>query len=66
MAAVFVLPFSPMSCPWCARGDPVGFTVRPPTDLYVLSASVMDFLVPNRLHTGAARKFRLDRQPDRR
>ncbi len=26
------------------------FMVRPPADLYILSASVMDFLVPNRLH----------------
>jgi hypothetical protein len=27
------------------------FMVRPSADLYILSASVMDFLVPNRLHT---------------
>jgi hypothetical protein len=27
------------------------FMVRPATDLYILSASVMDFLIPNRLHT---------------
>lgn len=27
------------------------FMVRPPADLYILSASVMDFLIPNRLHT---------------
>jgi hypothetical protein len=27
------------------------FMVRPPADLYILSASVMDFFVPNRLHT---------------
>lgn len=27
------------------------FMVRPVADLYILSASVMDFLVPNRLHT---------------
>ncbi len=27
------------------------FMVRPATDLYILSASVMDFLVPNRLHS---------------
>jgi hypothetical protein len=27
------------------------FMVRPAADLYILSASVMDFLVPNRLHT---------------
>lgn len=27
------------------------FMVRPSTDLYILSASVMDFLIPNRLHT---------------
>ncbi len=27
------------------------FMVRPPADLYILSASLMDFLVPNRLHT---------------
>jgi hypothetical protein len=27
------------------------FMVRPSADLYILSASVMDFLIPNRLHT---------------
>ena len=27
------------------------FMVRPQSDLYILSASLMDFLVPNRLHT---------------
>ena len=38
------------SYPWCARSIAYSFMVRPQSDLYILSASVMDFLVPNRLH----------------
>ncbi|MEZ4612243.1 MAG: hypothetical protein R2838_18685 [Caldilineaceae bacterium] len=49
--AVFVLLLSPMLVPMVREATRFSFMVRPPTDLYVLSASVMDFLVPNRLHT---------------
>ena len=54
------------SCPWCVEALRFRFMVRPSADLYILSASVMDFLVPNRLHTlFRPGELHLDRQPDR-
>ena len=49
--ALFVVLLSPMLLPMVREATRFSFMVRPPTDLYVLSAGVMDFLVPNRLHT---------------
>lgn len=50
-AALFVVVLSPWLLPMIQEARQFRFMVRPPADLYILSASVMDFLVPNRLHT---------------
>jgi hypothetical protein len=50
-AVVFVLLMSFWLVPMVQEVRQFRFMVRPPVDLYILSASVMDFLVPNRLHT---------------
>jgi hypothetical protein len=50
-AAVFVLLLSFWLLPMMQEARQFQFMVRPPADLYILSASVMDFFVPNRLHT---------------
>lgn len=50
-AAVFLVLLSFWLVPMVQEARQFRFMVRPPADLYILSASVMDFLVPNRLHT---------------
>ena len=50
-AAVFVALLSFWLVPMVQEASQFRFMVRPPADLYILSASVMDFFVPNRLHT---------------
>lgn len=47
---VMILLLSPMLIPMVREATQFSFMVRPTTDLYTLSASVMDFLIPNRLH----------------
>jgi hypothetical protein len=48
---LFLLVLSPILAPMLREATQFTFMVRPSTDLYILSASLMDFLVPNRLHT---------------
>ncbi|RIK36452.1 MAG: hypothetical protein DCC55_27270 [Chloroflexi bacterium] len=48
---VFLALLAPILAPMVREALQFSFMVRPATDLYILSASVMDFLVPNRLHT---------------
>lgn len=49
-AGVFVTLLSFWLWPMIQEARQFAFMVRPPADLYILSASLMDFLVPNRLH----------------
>jgi len=49
--SLFLLLLSPILMPMIREAIQFSFMVRPTTDLYTFSASVMDFLVPNRLHT---------------
>lgn len=48
---VFLLLLAPVLVPMLREAIQFRFMVRPAADLYILSASVMDFLIPNRLHT---------------
>ncbi|MCB0095073.1 MAG: hypothetical protein KDE46_05095, partial [Caldilineaceae bacterium] len=48
---LFLLLLSPMLIPMMREALQFDFMVRPPTDLYTLSASLADFVIPNRLHT---------------
>ena len=48
--AFFLVVLSPLLVPMVREALAFDFMVRPPTDLYILSASVADFLIPNRLH----------------
>lgn len=48
---VFLLLLAPVLVPMVREALQFRFMVRPAADLYILSASVMDFLIPNRLHT---------------
>lgn len=48
---VFALLLSPILAPMVQEARRYSFMVRPSADLYIFSASLMDFLVPNRLHT---------------
>lgn len=48
---VMVLLLSPMLVPMVREATQFSFMVRPTTDLYILSATLADFLIPNRLHT---------------
>jgi len=48
---LFALGLSFWLIPMVVEAAQFRFMVRPPADLYILSASVMDFLIPNRLHT---------------
>jgi hypothetical protein len=50
-AALFLMALSFWLVPMVYEVREFRFMVRPPADLYILSASVVDFLVPNRLHT---------------
>jgi hypothetical protein len=47
---LFLLLLAPILVPMVREAIQFRFMVRPATDLYILSASVMDFLIPNRLH----------------
>ena len=47
---VFLLLLSPILLPMIREALRFRFMVRPAQDLYILSASLLDFLVPNRLH----------------
>lgn len=49
--ALFAVVLSFWLVPMVLEATRFRFMVRPSADLYILSASVMDFLVPNRLHT---------------
>lgn len=49
--AVMLLLLSPLLIPMVRAASQFSFMVRPTTDLYILSATVIDFLIPNRLHT---------------
>jgi len=49
--AVMLILLSPLLVPMVRAARQFSFMVRPTSDLYILSASAMDFLVPNRLHT---------------
>lgn len=46
----FAVVLSPVLLPMVQEALHYSFMVRPSSDLYILSASLMDFLVPNRLH----------------
>ena len=48
---VMLALLSPVLIPMVREATQFSFMVRPTTDLYTLSASLLDFLVPNRLHT---------------
>lgn len=49
--ALMLLLLSPVLIPMVREALQFSFMVRPTSDLYILSASLFDFLVPNRLHT---------------
>ncbi|MEZ4620931.1 MAG: hypothetical protein R2867_36235 [Caldilineaceae bacterium] len=49
--AAMLLVLSPILLPMMREATQFSFMVRPTSDLYILSATVMDFFVPNRLHT---------------
>ena len=49
--SIFAVILSFWLVPMVAEALRFRFMVRPSADLYILSASAMDFLVPNRLHT---------------
>ncbi len=51
IGAIFGVVLSPWLAPMVHEATQFRFMVRPTADLYVLSASVMDFLIPNRLHS---------------
>jgi hypothetical protein len=51
VGVVFLVLLAPILAPMVREALQFSFMVRPATDLYLLSASLMDFLVPNRLHT---------------
>lgn len=48
---VMLALLSPVLIPMVREATQFSFMVRPTSDLYTLSASLLDFLVPNRLHT---------------
>jgi len=48
---VMLLLLSPLLLPMVREATQFSFMVRPTSDLYTLSATLMDFLVPNRLHS---------------
>ena len=49
--ALMLLLLSPVLLPMVREATQFSFMVRPTSDLYIFSASLLDFLVPNRLHT---------------
>jgi len=48
---LFLLLLAPILIPMIREATQFSFMVRPTTDLYIFSASLADFFVPNRLHT---------------
>ncbi len=48
---VFLLLLSPILYPMIVEALRFDFMERPVTDLYILSATLADFVIPNRLHT---------------
>lgn len=48
---VFLILLSPLLIPMISEALRFSFMQRPTSDLYILSAAVADFFVPNRLHT---------------
>lgn len=48
---IMLLLLSPVLIPMVREATQFSFMVRPTSDLYIFSASLLDFLVPNRLHT---------------
>lgn len=48
---LFVLVLWPILWPMVKAATEFQFMVRPPSDLYILSATLVDFLIPNRMHT---------------
>lgn len=48
---VMLLLLSPLLVPMVREATQFSFMVRPTSDLYTLSATLADFLIPNRLHT---------------
>ena len=48
---LMLLLLSPILIPMVREATQFSFMVRPTSDLYIFSASLLDFLVPNRLHT---------------
>ena len=49
--AIMLLLLSPILIPMVQAATQFSFMVRPTSDLYILSATVLDFFIPNRLHT---------------
>jgi hypothetical protein len=50
VAGGFILALSPVLIPMMREAVAFSFMVRPAHDLYILSASAADFLIPNRMH----------------
>jgi hypothetical protein len=48
---VFALVLAPVLWPMISEATRLTYMVRPSGDLYIYSASLLDFLIPNRLHT---------------
>jgi hypothetical protein len=48
---LFALLLAPVLVPMVYEATHYSFMVRPASDLYIFSATLMDFLLPNRLHT---------------
>ena len=49
--SVFLLLLSPILIPMISEALRFSFMERPVSDLYILSATLADFVIPNRLHT---------------
>ena len=47
---LFLLVLAPILLPMIRAATQFNFMVRPSSDLYILSATVADFVIPNRLH----------------
>lgn len=48
---LFAILLAPVLLPMIYEAIQYSFMVRPTSDLYILSATLLDFLIPNRLHT---------------
>jgi hypothetical protein len=48
---LFAIVLAPVLVPMVYEALQHSFMVRPTSDLYILSATLLDFLIPNRLHT---------------